>query len=96
MSTLHIINKQLPAQGLSACLRVLRPGDAILLIEDGVYLCATKPIAALPDTVHCHVLQEDLQARGLALPVAADNCQMVNYTGFVTLVCSHSRSLGWC
>lgn len=96
MSTLHIINKHSPAQGLSACLRVLRPGDALLLIEDGVYLLATEHLLALPDTMHCHALQEDLQARGLALSAAANNCHVVDYAGFVSLVCSHSRSLSWC
>lgn len=38
LGTLHTVNKSaFSSDALAACLRVARPGDAILLLEDGVY-----------------------------------------------------------
>lgn len=38
MTTLHTVNKfGLTSSALDSCLRVALPGDAILLLEDGVY-----------------------------------------------------------
>lgn len=93
MSTLHIINKANASQGLSSCLRVMLPGDGLLLMEDGVYLAAQLP--ALPEAVRAHALQEDLQARGLALPGEGTALFTVDYAGFVALVCAYARSVSW-
>lgn len=95
MSTLHIVNKANASQGLSSCLRVLRPGDGLLLIEDGVYLAASGHLPALPEAVRAHVLQEDLQARGIALPGEGAALFPVDYAGFVALVGAYARSVSW-
>lgn len=46
LSTLHTVNKSpFSSEALASCLRVVRPGDAILLMEDGVY-CAVDASAS--------------------------------------------------
>lgn len=99
MSALHIVNKpQSRSQALRSCLRLLQPGDALLLIEDGVYACAATGEnrlfwQALPADVSCHVLDADLAARGINLPLPA--FAVVDDAGFVALACSHDKSLSW-
>jgi tRNA 2-thiouridine synthesizing protein B len=47
LSTLHTVNKSpFSSEALASCLRVVRPGDAILLMEDGVY-CAVDASASV-------------------------------------------------
>lgn len=44
MTTLHTVNKfGLTSSALDSCLRVALPGDAILLLEDGVYNVVGAP-----------------------------------------------------
>ncbi len=46
-STLHTVNKSpFSSEALASCLRVVWPGDAILLMEDGVY-CAVDASASV-------------------------------------------------
>ncbi|MGM0634396.1 MAG: sulfurtransferase complex subunit TusB [Pseudomonadota bacterium] len=99
MSALHIVNKpQSRGQALRSCLRLLQPGDALLLIEDGVYACTDTGENRLlwqnlPVEVGCHVLRPDLDARGIALPLPAFS--LVDDDGFVALVCEHDKTLSW-
>ncbi len=95
MNTLHILNQSAPSGALSDCLRVLQPQDSLLLIEDGVYLCACWEDLPLPAGVNCYVLQEDLSARGLSLPIATPSVELVDYAGFVALVTRCQRNLSW-
>ncbi len=49
LNTLHTVNKSaFGSDALASCLRVSRPGDAILLLEDGVYnaVDASAPVGA--------------------------------------------------
>lgn len=99
MSTLHVVNKpQSRSQVLRSCLRLLQPGDALLLIEDGVYASADTGENRLfwqnlPVDVTCHALRPDLDARGIALPLPPFS--LIDDTGFVTLVCEHDRTMSW-
>ena len=99
MSALHVINKP-QSRGLSlrSCLRLLQPGDALLLIEDGVYACADTSENRLfwqnlPTDVSCHALRPDLEARAIALPLPVFS--PVDDDGFVALVCEHDKTLSW-
>jgi tRNA 2-thiouridine synthesizing protein B len=96
MKMLHIVNKS-PDQtnALASCLRLARPGSALLLIEDGVY-AATRP-AAMADamkSLKVYVLQPDLAARGVA-GRRVDGVTAVDYAGFVDLVAEHSNNQSW-
>jgi len=99
MSTLHVVNKP-HSRGLAlrSCLRLLQPGDALLLIEDGVYASTDTGENRLfwqnrPDEVSLHALEPDLNARGIALPLPA--FERIDDAGFVNLVCGHTRTLSW-
>jgi len=70
----------------------LLPGDALLLIEDGVYGAQDQTIfsdrvkAALEKNA-VYVLEADLQARGISNLVGG--VQKIDYEGFVGLVEEH-------
>ena len=87
MATLHIVNK---AAALDSCLSLVGERDAVLLIEDGVYAARHN----LRVTASLHVLESDLQARGLAGRVDAE-FQILSYDGFVRLVEQYSPIVTW-
>ena len=103
MSVLHLVNK---AAAFEDCLALMAPGDALLLIEDGVYAARWRPAApadgaagagkaeppALPDA--CYALESDLEARGL-LGRMDSRFQTVSYDGFVGLVEKHHPIVTW-
>jgi tRNA 2-thiouridine synthesizing protein B len=98
---LHINNKS-PSErnSLGSCLRLAKPGDSILLIEDGVY-------AALAKTEHSEkisnnskdfsffVLGPDVAARGLNELPLIDGITVVDYEGFVDLVTENDVTQSW-
>ncbi len=95
---LHIINKSpFSTSALDSCLRVGTGGD-ILLIEDGVYAAiagaAEKQVRDAMKQFRFHVLQPDLEARGIADRVI-DGINKVDYFGFVDLVASSKNCQSW-
>lgn len=95
MGTLHLINKSpQSSDALAACLRVLAQGDAILLIEDGVYaaLAGSESAQSLVDLGSA--LQADLEARGLSGRLAA-GIDSVDDAGFVELCTRCDRVMSW-
>ncbi|NMM10975.1 MAG: sulfurtransferase complex subunit TusB [Polaromonas sp.] len=97
---LHIINKS-PFQTttLDSCLRMAQPGNALLLIEDGIY-AATEGSAAESrvrqacTTLKVYALQPDMDARGVTGKLI-DGVTLVDYRGFVELALEHSTSHSW-
>ncbi len=101
MSTLHTVNKSpFEQRTLSACINVCQPGDAILLIEDGVYgaLPASPEANALAvllsRQVKIFALEADLQARGLSDRLSS-HVTVVNYEEFVSLCVAHNTIQSW-
>lgn len=99
MSTLHIVSSSpMTTAALNQAFAIAADGDAILLIENGVY-----GAVAVPDNtrrlqsaaVHpaLFVLREDLAARALFTPLA--DFKVVSYVEFVELVCQHHNSISW-
>lgn len=101
MSTLHTVNKSPFATGtLQSCLDHCADGDAVLMIEDGVYgaLAGTGIAAAVQaraGTVSVYVLNEDAAARGLVADKMIGEVAGVGYDGFVDLVAQHDRTQAW-
>lgn len=87
MATLHIVNK---ADALADCLPLLADGDALLLIEDGVYAACPGIGVRAP----CHALADDLEARGLTGRVES-TVEILSYDGFVELVEHHRPIVTW-
>lgn len=101
MPTLHTINKSpFEKNSLDACARLALPGSSVLLLEDGVYAAvpgtAVEPkLRDLATKVKIHVLGPDLKARGLSADKVIEGVNVVDYGGFVDLVCEHSPVQAW-
>ena len=97
---LHIINKSpLERNSLDSCLRVARPGNALLLIEDAVYAAvegnaASDKLKMAEKTMKVYVLAPDLEARGMK-DATVEGVTLVDYGGFVDLVAEHSAVQSW-
>lgn len=99
--TLHTYNKSLDSgeARLQNCLRMLAPGDSLLLLEDGVYLAAQMqagtPLRSLvPRGVTLYALDPDLLARGISGKLPED-FSGIDYAGFVQLCLTHPRVVNW-
>jgi len=101
MSTLHTVNKSpFATQALISCLNHALPGDAVLLIEDGVYgglggTGLTEIVSELGRPVSLYVLTPDLDARGIAAERLMPGVTGVDYPGFVALVAENDRVQAW-
>lgn len=101
MSTLHTVNKSpFSNVALESCLGHAKDGDAILMIEDGVYGAAkgTKladVVAAKGGSVSLYVLQGDADARGIVAGRMIEGVNSVDYAGFVGLAAEHDRAQAW-
>jgi tRNA 2-thiouridine synthesizing protein B len=97
---LHIVNKS-PALSttLQSCLRLARPGHALLLIEDAIYAAtqagaATSGLTAALTQLKVYALQPDVEARGMAGKLVA-GVAAIDYAGFVDLVAEHPNNQSW-
>ncbi len=95
---LHIINKSpFTHNSFDACLRVAQDGD-VLLIEDAVYAvvggATEKQVREAMKQIKFHVLQPDLEARGIADRVM-EGVNKVDYGGFVDLVAKNKNCQSW-
>lgn len=101
MTTLHMVNKSpFEKNAMNSALGHALSGDAVLLLEDGVYgaIKGTKiadEVARLGGDVKVYVLGPDLNARGLGNGRLLDGITIVDYPGFVDLVTTHARTQAW-
>ncbi len=100
MSVLHLINHPPTDHGSFArCLKTLAPGDAVLLIGDGVYAALHGVLAADERStlaaVSNYVLQPDLEARALSERRLSQGFEPVDYMGFVDLIARYPTSVSW-
>ena len=98
---LHTVNKSpLDRNTLASCLRLAKPGSAILLIEDGVYgaLTEAKSASMLTEALQnfkIFVLEPDLKARGITDKPLIDGINTIDYGGFVDLSVEHNTVQSW-
>lgn len=93
MSTLHIVNKSpFRHRCLDDCLRVSGKGDALLLIEDGVFTLQSAAARSALEGMAVFALAPDLEARGIR---GAEGISLLDYEGFVDLAIEHDKSLTW-
>ncbi len=101
MSTLHTVNKSpFERSALASALKHLKPGDAVLMIEDAVTGARTKGAFAdflVKAAQNCsiYVLGPDLRARGMKEADVIADAKLVDYEGFVDLVSQHDRTQAW-
>lgn len=98
MATLHVLSHSpFTDSRLTSCLRVLGTDDAVLLCGDATYALrqnttSLKALEAHEESLKLFVLEEDLAARGVALPVWAES---VDYPGFVALSIRFDKVNTW-
>ena len=97
---LHTVNKSPTERNtLESCLKHLRKGAAVLLIEDGVYgalkgAATSKMVEQTLKNFPIYALYPDIEARGMQDRVI-DGIKLVDYSGFVDLVVEHTNVQSW-
>ncbi|MHB8621875.1 MAG: sulfurtransferase complex subunit TusB [Sulfuricaulis sp.] len=97
---LHTVNKSpTDRNSLESCLKHLKKGSAILLIEDGVYgalkgSSTTKMVEQTLKNFPIYALYPDIEARGMQDRVI-DGIKLVDYSGFVDLVVEYPNVQAW-
>jgi tRNA 2-thiouridine synthesizing protein B len=95
MATLHIVNKASTSEAFLRCLSLAAGGDAVLLIEDGVYCGLPNALARFTiDHVRLVALRVDCEARGVANKLSAQ-VTLVEERDFVDLVVRHQPVVTW-
>ncbi|WLI77915.1 sulfurtransferase complex subunit TusB [Kosakonia sp. H02] len=82
---------------MAAMLRLLRSGDDLLLLSDGVMAALESgPFVELllSAPISVHVLKEDVDARGLDGQISS-SVATVSYTDFVSLTVKNAVQLHW-
>lgn len=101
MGILHLVNcSPNDSNGLTQCLERAGQGDAILLLEAGVYAALKNPVfsaklAESSDAVKIYVLEPDLAVRGITAKEVLDGVLLVDYDGFVGLSVEHNPIVSW-
>lgn len=101
MATLHTVNKSPTDRNtLEACLRLVKGGSSVLMIEDGVYgaLKGTQKsgiVEGAMKDIKFYVLGGDLKARGIDESKIIDGVNVVDYAGFVNLASENDRVQSW-
>lgn len=97
---LHIVNKSpTQSQSLRSCLRLAKPGQALLLIEDAVYAASAASateagVAEAVTRLKVYALQPDVEARGMAGKLIG-GVMAIDYAGFVDLVAEYHVNQSW-
>src|SRR5688500_1427058 len=101
MPMLHTVNKSpFERNTLDSCLRLAKPGGAILFIEDGVFAAlkntvATGKVQKALERFNFYVLGPDVCARGLKEDQLIEGVKVVDYAGFVDLAAEHDSVQAW-
>lgn len=93
---LHTLNAAPSSAAFADCLRLVAPGDSLLLLGDGVYgaLAGSVGGQALRDCgASLYLLREDAVAAGVTDRV--DGATLIDMDGFVELTERCARQLAW-
>lgn len=93
---LHTLNASPESPAFNNCLAAIAPGDALLLLGDGVYcaLAATPACAAILGCgAELYLLEKDARAAGVI--DTPGNVTVTDMTGFVALTERFPRQLAW-
>ncbi len=88
---LHLIQRSpFSNSAFEDCLKIYKPKDSILFMEDGVY--ALNHHATKNMTKNIYALNDDIQARGLTAP---PQIKAIEYHKFVSLCQTHTQVMSW-
>jgi len=98
---LHTVNKSpYSSDSLKVCQGYMQSGDAVLLIEDGVYGAmaggsSESMVKEMLAGAKVYALGPDLKARGIASEKLVDGIEVVGFDGFVALAAEHDKVQNW-
>jgi tRNA 2-thiouridine synthesizing protein B len=94
---LHLVNKSpYESNNLSTASSIMKGGDELLLIEDGVYgAVKAGKASAMLEGCTVSVMGPDLAARGISEDKLADGINVIDYNGFVELVEKNDKVQSW-
>ena len=101
MSTLHTVNiSPFDRSSLETCLRLAGKGNALVLLEDGVYGSmqgsnASGMVEKALSDVSIYVLGADMKARGVDESKIIDGIKVIDYKGFVDLTVENDKVNAW-
>jgi len=97
MAMLHLVNKSpYDACSLDTASSIMKNGDSLLLIEDGVYgAVKAGKASAMLEGCTVSVMGPDLAARGISEDKLADGVNVIDYNGFVELVEKNDKVQSW-
>ena len=97
MAMLHLVNKSpYSVRNLETASSIMKSGDSLLLIEDGVYgAVKSGKAASMLSGLKVSVLGPDLAARGITEDKLIDGIEVVDYAGFVDLVTDNDKVQSW-
>ncbi len=101
MAVLHLVNRSPgTSPGLDRCLERAGQGDAVLLLEGGVYAVLRDSAFSFElkeamQRVSVHALAPDLLARGIGSEEILEGVVLVDYEGFVRLSLAHTPIVSW-
>jgi tRNA 2-thiouridine synthesizing protein B len=101
MGVLHLVSRSPhESPSLALCLARAGEGDAVLLLEDGVYAALNDAAFASALLKVCgklavYVLTPDLAVRGIEPEARVAGLIPVDYAGFVELSLRHAPILSW-
>ena len=92
--TLHcVVRAPRDGEALPLALRFVAPGDALLLLQDGVRAAFGAGVT-VPAGVEAYVLMNDVLRRGLD-PQRIEGFSAIDEAGFVALAAQKARQVCW-
>ncbi|ALB64338.1 tRNA 5-methylaminomethyl-2-thiouridine synthase TusB [Cronobacter condimenti 1330] len=82
---------------INALLRLVRSGDDLLLMQDGILAALNDSrfaAALLATPARVFALQNDVEARGVSAQISG-NIEMISYNDFVKLTVKHASQMAW-
>ena len=95
---LHTVNKSpFSHQSLASCAQFCTSGDAVVLLEDGVYAINHVELEKLIKShIEIFAIKIDLAARGLTKQYDQDDkIQTISYEAFVDLCVKYPKQKNW-
>ncbi len=85
---------------LDSCLRLIRPQESLLLIEEAVYsllpgTASCDALDKLPGSINLYAVQGHLLARGLTLDSLHSRVKTIDYSLMVELCVNHKKVMSW-
>lgn len=91
--TLHLIQESpFSSSALQECINILENGDAILLMQNGVY--GAHHTLTNSASLNIFALKDDLTARGI-MDKTPTHIKTISYDEFVELCIQYDKTISW-